>query len=470
MIQPMVDALRNFFDLNAALVFFVYGQVFFILGLAILLQSRRHSRLGLARSLRWLGAFGVTHGLHEWGMFFLPIQATYMNFSILSILQIVQLLLLGLSFFFLFQFGAELLSEQWPVLLTIPVIITAIIFVLFIVIGIEGDDGLGVWQQQTTIWFRYLIGFPGAVLAALGLRYHARQHIRPLNLIHIYRMLQIAGISLFIYGVFAGLVVSAGAFFPANWLNESLSIKWVGIPIPVFRSLAGLVLAVTIIRALEVFDLELDERIEKLEIEHSLVAERERIGRELHDGAIQQVYTAGLIIESARQKFEEENVITQRLDRAMTVLNQAIGGLRAYMKELRQEPAPVSLIQGLEQQAGDPRFKSLMDIHLSLALTSDPALEPLQITHILAVVGEALSNAARHAQARKVEIEAVDENGRLLITVRDNGRGFEAPEDSGGYGLRNMRDRARLLGGELTIDSDPGRGTAITLIVPLEEG
>lgn len=469
MIQPMVDALRNFFDLNLALVYFVYGQVFFILGLAIVLQSRRHSRLGLARSLRWLGAFGITHGLHEWGTFFLPIQATYMNVSILSILQIIQLLLLGVSFFCLFQFGAELLSEQWPPLLTIPVIITAIIFTLFIVMGVERGSSVGFWQQQTAIWFRYLIGFPGAVLAALGLRYHARQHIKPLNLTHIYRMLQIAGISLLVYGVFAGLVVSAAEFFPANWLNESLSIKWLGIPMPVFRSLAGLVLAITIIRALEVFDLELDERIEKLEIEHSLVAERDRIGRELHDGAIQQVYTAGLIIESARQKIEGENVVTQRLDRAVTVLNQAISGLRAYMKELRQEPVLVSLVQGLEQQADDPRFKSLMDIHLSLELPSELKLEPVQITHILAVVGEALSNAARHASARKVEIAGMIENGRLLITIRDNGRGFQTPEDDGGYGLRNMRDRARLLGGELTIDSEPGRGTSITLIVPLEE-
>lgn len=469
MILPMVDALRNFFDLNSALVFFVYGQVFFILGLAILLQSRRHSRLGLARSLRWLGAFGLTHGLHEWGIFFIPIQAAYMSISMLTILQIIRVLLLGLSYFFLFQFGAELLSERWPILLSIPSTVTAIVLIFFFIAALEGNRGIGPWQQQTTIGLRYFIGFPGAVLAAIGLRYHAKQHIKPLNLQHIYRMFRIAGISMIVYGLFTGLIVPAGDFFPANWLNDSLTVRWVGIPVPVFRSLVGLVITITIIRALEVFDLEIDSRIEQLEIEQSLVAERERIGRELHDGAIQQIYTAGLIVDSARRKVEEADPIAQKLDRAVIVLNQAITGLRAYMKELRQEPIPVSLIQGLEQQADDPRFKSLMDVYLSSELPPDLDLDPVQATHVLAITAEALSNAARHAQARKVDIEADVENGRLLINIRDDGRGIQKQETSSGYGLRNMRDRARLLGGELSIESEPGQGTQITLSVPLEE-
>lgn len=469
MISPMVDTIRNFFDLNSALTFFVYGQVFFVLGLAIFLQSRRHSRLGLARSLRWLGAFGITHGLHEWGIFFIPIQSTYLSTSILSFLQILQVLLLGFSFFFLFQFGAELLSERWPVVLSIPFIIAAPLSVFFIVLAFESNISLGPWQQQTSIWLRYLIGFPAALMGAFGLRYHARQHIKPLQLTHIYRMLQIAGISMFIYGILTGLVVPAGDFFPANWLNDSLTVRWIGVPIPVFRSIAGLVLTVTIIRALEVFEIEIDERLEKLEIEQSLVAERDRIGRELHDGAIQQVYTAGLIIESAQKKVEEDSGVALKLERALTVLNQAITGLRAYMKELRQDVTAVSLIEGLEQQADDPRFKSLMEVNLSAELPDDLILEPVETTHILAISSEALSNAARHAEARKVNIDAKIEEGQLIITIEDNGKGFQEKKDSSGYGLRNMRDRARLLGGELTIASNPGHGTTITLFVPLED-
>jgi hypothetical protein len=60
-----MDIWRDFFALNQTIILFIYGQVFFVLGLAITWQSRRHSRLDLARSLGWLGAFGLAHGLHE---------------------------------------------------------------------------------------------------------------------------------------------------------------------------------------------------------------------------------------------------------------------------------------------------------------------------------------------------------------------------------------------------------------------
>jgi signal transduction histidine kinase len=116
------------------------------------------------------------------------------------------------------------------------------------------------------------------------------------------------------------------------------------------------------------------------------------------------------------------------------------------MNELRQEPAVISLRQGLEEQADDPRFTTLMDIDLSVNLPSETNVDPIETTHILAITNEALSNAARHAQARQVKIAAFVENGRLHLTMKDNGRGFPKNSDNSGYGLRNMRDRARLLG------------------------
>src|SRR5690606_33598388 len=110
----MRAALRYFFYINNELVIFAGGLVFFVLGLAIALQTRRQSRLELARSLGWLSIFGITHGLHEWGHLFIPVQATYMNHAGISLLQVFQVLLLGLSFWALFQFGADLLQDRWP--------------------------------------------------------------------------------------------------------------------------------------------------------------------------------------------------------------------------------------------------------------------------------------------------------------------------------------------------------------------
>lgn len=465
----MIEALRNFFDLNNELVLFVYGQVFFVLGLAIALQSRRHSRLELARTLRWLSVFGITHGFYEWGLLLIPIQATYVSLPLLLFLQSIHVILLGISFWALFQFGAALLHERWPDLFWIPPAITTVWLLWFLIGSLLTSAPSGVWQQQLSVWARYLLGFPGALLSAVGLRYQAKVHIKPLNLTHIYLTLRVAGLALIAYAFLAGLVVPYGDFFPANWLNQSLLVRWIGVPVPVFRSLTGLVMAVTIIRAMEVFNLEIDRLIEQMELEQGLAAERERIGRELHDGAMQRVYTAGLIIESARRKVTDDDVVGKRLDRAMTALNEAIAAMRAYMGDLRTEPSVLSLVEGLRQQVADPRLTTLMDVTLELDLPETAVFNPAQTTHVLAIVGEALANAARHAHAHRVKVQATRQNGQFVMHIKDDGQGFIFPPKGSGYGLRNMRDRARLLGGELHINSEPGRGTQITLIAPWEE-
>lgn len=465
----MTTALRDFFDLNNEIVFFVYGQVFFVLGLAIALQSRRHSRLELARSLRWLAAFGLAHGFHEWGLLLVPIQALYLPPDVVVFLRVMRVLLLGLSFAALFQFGADLLRDRWPWLLSLPLIITAIGSTILIVAATDRTPSIGIWEQWASIGIRYSLGLPAGLLAALGLRHQAKRQIMPLGLDRIYRMLRIGGLALAAYALLAGLIVPYASFFPANVLNYSLLVDVLGVPVYVFRSIAGLVLAVAVIRALEVFDVEIDRMIEQMQLEQGLAAERERIGRELHDGAIQRVYTAGLIIESARRKIEDDGVVGQRLDRAMTALNEAIASLRAYMTDLRSVPLNLSLQEGLEQQANDPRLIALMDISLKMDWNEPPGLNPSEITHILAIVGEGLANAARHGQAEHVWVRTTRANGQLVLQISDNGRGFVlAEQDQQGYGLRNMRDRARLLGGELTVESEPGRGTEITLTVPLE--
>jgi signal transduction histidine kinase len=217
-----------------------------------------------------------------------------------------------------------------------------------------------------------------------------------------------------------------------------------------------------------VFDLEVDQMIEEMEIAQRVATERDRIGRELHDGAIQMAYAAGLIIESARRKVDDEDVLAQRLDRAMTALNESIASLRTYMSDLRAAPTTVSLAEGLQRETGDPRFTTLMDVSLQWDVPETAVFTPIQTTHILAVVSEALSNAARHAQASRVAVKAGEDNGNFYLSIMDDGIGFDCPDDESGYGLRNMRDRARLLGGHLAIDSTPNQGARVLLTVPKE--
>jgi signal transduction histidine kinase len=90
------------------------------------------------------------------------------------------------------------------------------------------------------------------------------------------------------------------------------------------------------------------------------------------------------------------------------------------------------------------------------------------VDHVQAILREALSNVARHARARQVFIAARREDGRLRLTVQDDGAGLR-PGAAAGYGLRNMRDRARLLGGRLEVSGTAGKGTTVSLDIPWQE-
>jgi len=91
----------------------------------------------------------------------------------------------------------------------------------------------------------------------------------------------------------------------------------------------------------------------------------------------------------------------------------------------------------------------------------------LEVTaHALSILGEALANVARHAQATNANVRFVVQEQTLELEVRDDGKGFDVnQEESGRYGLLGMRERARLAGGQLTIDSNPNDGTRVHFLV-----
>ncbi len=103
--------LSEFFEINHDVILFAYGLVFFTLGLTILIRIRQSSRLELARSLKWMAAFGILHGLNEWGDLFIPLQAAYLSPLVMRGLYIGQLIILTLSFAALFEFGVTVLNS-----------------------------------------------------------------------------------------------------------------------------------------------------------------------------------------------------------------------------------------------------------------------------------------------------------------------------------------------------------------------
>jgi signal transduction histidine kinase len=465
-----VDLWREFFIVNRTIILFVYGQVFFVLGLAILWQSRRHSQLDLARSLSWLGVFGLTHGLHEWGDIFIPVQAEYLSQAWIEILLLVQVCLLAFSFACLFQFGAETLCPLHPRLRWIQMIPAGLLLawaIAFMWASQVFRWGADLSVLYANIWARYMLGCPGACVAALGLREQTRLRLRLQESRHIVRMFQVAGLALALYAIFGGVFGPSAPFFPANVLNADTVVRLLGMPPEVLRSLAGLVLVVSIVRGLEIFEMEVDRRIEAMEQAQILQAERERVSRELHDGAIQTVYTAGLMAESIRKKMAD-GPLTERLDRVISALRHAIRDLRQFIAELEANKTDEGLIEGLQKLAEDPHLQSLIEVEVTLAWDDSGHFPPARATHVLAIVNEALSNVVRHAQARHVWLIAERQNGQLAVTIADDGQGMSDTYVAG-FGLRNMRDRARLLAGTLRLEPRRPHGTQVVLTIPWDE-
>src|SRR3990170_4847200 len=153
---------------NLALILFVYGLVFFTLGLVVALFSRRSSRLELARSLKWLAAFGLLHGLNEWSELFILAYDNQFGLSISTLLEDIQLVLLAVSFACLLQFGISLVTPfvhiSWlnrlPALLCVGLLISIFFLVR------RSPENIPTSHQLGVALTRYGIGLQSALLAA----------------------------------------------------------------------------------------------------------------------------------------------------------------------------------------------------------------------------------------------------------------------------------------------------------------
>lgn len=202
----------------------------------------------------------------------------------------------------------------------------------------------------------------------------------------------------------------------------------------------------------------------------AVLEERERIGMDLHDGIIQSIYAVGLGLEHARLLLSENPGEAQdRIDQSINGLNNTIRDIRTYILDLRpRQLVDENLMQGLQRLVNEFRANTLAEAHLNGpadGLEKLPASKALALFHICQ---EALANTAKHAKAKKVEVVVWTTADRALMEIRDNGKGFEmeSTRTSLGHGLSNMQTRARNVGGDLELTSEPGMGTTILTWVP----
>lgn len=197
------------------------------------------------------------------------------------------------------------------------------------------------------------------------------------------------------------------------------------------------------------------------------LAERNRIARELHDTIAQGLTAVTMQIEAAQRALHRDPERTAtRLSRAHELARQTLADVRRSVWALAEQALDsAGLVAALETLTQDLQARS--GIRAELRRYDLPTeLSPEQNNQILRIVQESLANVERHSQAAQVEIGIRRNTAMLELWVRDDGIGFEPQaagprDDGGGFGLSSLRERARLAGGHLHIESSPGAGTTI---------
>jgi signal transduction histidine kinase len=190
-------------------------------------------------------------------------------------------------------------------------------------------------------------------------------------------------------------------------------------------------------------------------------AARRRIERDLHDGAQQRLVSLALQLRAARAALPPEAAAAAReLDDAVAGLADALEGLREIARGLH----PAILTEGgLRPALAALARQSAVPVHLDVQVARRPP-DSVEVAAYYAVA-EALTNTAKHARAAAVNVAVTAGEGMLRVSVRDDGRG--GATFGCGSGLVGLKDRVEALGGRLTLDSPPGAGTALDIILPL---
>lgn len=463
--------MADFFHINWIILYFVYGQVFFLTGLVTALQSRRRSELELARSLPWLAAFGIIHGFNEWGHIFIPLQTPYLSASMVTASHILHRLVLGTSFFCLLRFGIQLSQptlSRWT--RALPIVVFALWGGVLLLLGGVGGYSLADVLNMAEILSRYSMALPGSILAWLGFLRQARQ-AEAMDMPRIAGFLRGAAYTFASYALFGGLMVPGGPFPPASWLNYDTLLDTVSIPAPVFRSICGLAMAYTITRSLEIFETEAERRMEAIERQRLLAEDRERIGRELHDGIIQVIFAAGLRLESILPLIEKRpREARETIQAAMASLNETIQNIRNYIFDLQRSDGHRDLEAMLGQLVREVQLDTYLEAEYQIAGERCCRLPPARAEQLVQIAREALSNVVRHAQARQVRVHLEYGGDHIRLAISDDGIGmpasFEGVGQGNGHGLVNMRERAELLQGELHLKSAPDQGTTVEVVIP----
>jgi two-component system, NarL family, sensor histidine kinase LiaS len=196
-----------------------------------------------------------------------------------------------------------------------------------------------------------------------------------------------------------------------------------------------------------------------------VLQERTRLARELHDSVSQQLFAASMLT-AAINETETDNRAREQFQLVEKMINQSQLEMRALLLHLR--PAALkgkSLKEGMEELLGELQQKVPVSVESRLEeVELDKGVED----HLFRILQEAVSNSLRHAEAEEMKVVLLSRDGKVILQVSDNGRGFIVEEEApGSYGMTTMKERAEEVGGTFKIVSVPGEGTRVEVQIPV---
>ncbi|MFZ5641872.1 MAG: sensor histidine kinase [Bacillota bacterium] len=463
-----MNVLPSFLFGNEYSLYFFYGFAFILTGFILALRVKSKYKIG--NKIWLLAAFALVHGaaelLHSW----IYLQNNYIYHYNTTIAFIIERVLLAGSFTFLFFFGIELVlfaKPQWGFMRAVPALLFISWFTYFIgwetlIKGIVDHENI----YLSIVTARYFLGFPSALITAVGLY----MQLRATKIPHLAKYVKGSAFSFGFYGLMTGVFVRPGNFFPANVINTENLYAFTAIPVEVFRMICAISITYFIMKTLQVIDDEVIRRLELAEITQAVFEERERISRDLHDGVLQSIFSVGLRLERCMLSHKEKMQLAEMQD-----VEFAIDRLNVVMHDIRQFISNLTVplfshdIQTISDNLKE-EFNLYPEFNFQSFITGTPVcLDNNKLVDIYYFVKESLSNSRKHAFAKNVSLEFHFTKNHLRVIVKDDGIGFDPRNnnDQQGMGLKNMYERTKRLKGLLTFNTGPGCGTEIVLDLPV---
>jgi signal transduction histidine kinase len=474
------------------IIYFFYGLAFFSMGLLVMIEGGRASDLRLRRALRPLAAFGLVHAIHEWLEMYGGI-ANLMGQVTPGYIRGIQMAMLTFSFLSLAAFGSYLISTKpsaWRMMLLIPLGLETIwAFGIFM---LRSRYPVAILWEVGDVWTRYSLAIPAATLASVGLVTQQRVFRRS-GLISFGRDSLWAAVAFAWYGIVGQMFTQSTPLFPSNFINQALFLSAFGFPVQLFRAGMAILASIFVIRFLRAFQVEFDRKLSNLQearlkeaeqrealrgelykrVVSAQETERQRIARELHDETGQALTAIGMGLRGLSTTLKTNGVSgrTQETLRHLEGLTtHSLTELQRLIADLRPSHLDdLGLPAALRWYANIIQDRAALHTHVEIRGQEHP-VSPSSKTALFRIVQEALTNVVKHAVAENASIQLTYEEEGVSVMIVDDGQGFDSrpplPGQRISWGLKNMEERASLLGGRLTIKTQPGAGTSVEAFIP----